>query len=238
MLDPLRAHDPRLSHFVDGLPRYRAWLERELDAARRAGPDTAAPVATASIYLGIKLAEADRYALSVVTEARTLPRKANALREYLLGWVRLSMAVDSFVFASYGALDALAQVVVQVCAVTPDEEVKFPALERLLVGASPGSAAAAARAVVLDTLGAAWFRDLRRLRNLINYRSVLPAAPGGGLPLGRARAVWPDPPLPALDRLDALAPYARDTLARVAATVEAVLVGLDTPRDLAKEPQA
>lgn len=230
MLDPLRANDPRLSHYLAGLPHYCAWLERELDAVRRAAPTAAAEVATASIYLGIKLCDADRYAARVATEAHTLPRKANALREYLLGWVHLSAALDSFVFASYGALDALAQVAVQVCAVAPDEEVKFPALERLLARAPASAPAAAALAVVRATVGAAWFRDLRRLRNLVNYRSVLPAAPAGALPLGQAHAAWPDPPLPALDRLDALAPYTRTTLAQVAATVEALLAGLAAAR--------
>lgn len=230
MLDPLRANDPRLSHYLDSLPHYRAWLERELDAVRRAAPTADVALATASIYLGIKLCDADRYAARVATEAHTLPRKVNALREYLLGWVHLSAALDGFVFAGYGALDALAQVAVRVCAVVPDEEVKFPALERLLARAPAQAPAAAALAVVCATLAADWFRDLRRLRNLVNYRSVLPAAPVGALPLGQARAAWVDPPLPQLDRLDALAPYTRATLAQVAATVEALLAGLVAAR--------
>ena len=226
MLDPRRANDPRLSHYLDGLPRLRAWLERAITAECAASPLASAErptVATASIYLGIKLSEANRLALAVEKGALLLPRQANILREYLLGWARLSQDVDAFMFTVYGALDALAQVLVAVYAVAPTEEVKFPALGRLLADAPAESGAARVGAAVAETLDAPWYRDLRRLRNLVNYRAVLPAAPGGALPLQQASARWADPPLSTLDRLAALAPFARRTLADVAGVVEATV---------------
>jgi hypothetical protein len=238
LLDPLRANDPRLSHQLAARPLLRAWLERaiarETSAAPPGPPDALTP-ATAGLYLAVKLSDAGRYALAVEIGARTLPRKANALREYLQGWVRLSMDLDAYVFATYGALDALAHVVVAVQAIRTDEEVKFPLLPGILAasGAEPASVALGER--IADTLAAPWYRELRYLRNLINYRSVLPAAPRGGLPLGQPRAPWLAPPLAALNRLDALPPWARDTLARVGDTVETV-VSLLPERHAREEP--
>jgi hypothetical protein len=208
--------DPRLTAYVELLPRYRALLQ-QLAASDERG--------TAVLYLGIKLCAGKRYLNAVTRGYRALQHLRAEDPGYPRRWARLADDIDSFVFAAYGALDALAQLIVTAYAVEAAEEVKFPALARILA-AAPASAAAAVREYVAATCAAPWFRDLRRLRNLINYRSVLPAVPWTGAPAADPaayRGPWPAPPSPALASLEALPGYCTSAQAHVAATVEEAL---------------
>jgi hypothetical protein len=198
----VRAADPRLTPTVAVLTRQLA--------------ERAPQARDGCIYLGIKLADSERHRAAIARACWMLLRLSPEAAGYGARVARLSRATDSFVFAAYGALDAFAQVAVAVYGVRTAEEVKFPALEGLLAAAAPGGAHGRLRAQVAATCAAAWFRDLRRLRNLVNYRSVIPAL----VPSARVTDAWAEPPIPPLTRVADLPGYCAVVRRRVAATVE------------------
>ncbi|MGH8671886.1 MAG: hypothetical protein ACREUA_07605 [Burkholderiales bacterium] len=148
-------------------------------------------------FLGVKLTDADFY-LRPLLEADAQQSAGGATSA--TRWRALSRQADAYVFAVYGALDAFTQVAVAVSGIQADEEIKFPALVRLLTAASRSPERWSTLRDCLEAIHQAeWFRRLRYMRNEVNHRSVL------GLPLD-----WP-----AHDALDW-----QSTYTRVVGTVE------------------
>ena len=170
-----RLIDSRLTAYLERLPKYHSHM-LNLRAAAAVNKRTAS-ILEAHAYLGIKLCESNRWLGRLSQLAATLSNvegKSEARRLQ-----SLSSQADAFLFATYGGLDALAQEIVAVHTFEPTEEVKFPALERMLRESCdhPG-ACEALRAQLSRTCDASWFRDLRRLRNLVNFRSLLATTAG------------------------------------------------------------
>jgi hypothetical protein len=151
--------DPRPLPTLLRLPHYAA-------AWKRWGAQ--AEVARSLIFLGVKLTEADDYRRRLVdvdvTRLGTPEQRA------------FSRDLDAFVFVTYGALDALSQIVAAVAAAHTQREIKFPLLASILAEDVRQPERWARFAGWLETLYLApWYIDVRRLRNVINYGSVLSA---------------------------------------------------------------
>jgi hypothetical protein len=125
-------------------------------------------VARALIFLGVKLTEADdfrRRLADVDVTQLDIPKQRAFSRD-----------LDAFVFVAYGALDALSQVVAAVADTHTQREIKFPLLASILTEDVRQPQRWARFAGWLETLyRAPWYIDVRRLRNIINYGSVLAA---------------------------------------------------------------
>ncbi len=156
--------DPRLMKWFLRLPPYRRAYERWNE-------DRA--VAHAVVFLSLKLADADYFCgrlEKTTTDAETSEKPLTPAQ-----WRTFSREADAFIFAVYGALDAFTQVAATVAGVKTDEEIKFPLLARLLAEQSQQPDRwVKLQGWLKNTYRAYWFRDLRRLRNEVNYRSVLP----------------------------------------------------------------
>jgi hypothetical protein len=151
--------DPRLLPKFSGLPNYAA-------AWRRWGAQ--AEVARPLLFLGVKLTEADDYRsrLAVVDITRLgIPAQRAFSRD-----------LDAFVFVTYGSLDAFCHVVAAVAETHTHREIKFPLLASILAEDVRQPGRWTRLAGWLETLyRAPWYIELRRLRNVINYGSVLAA---------------------------------------------------------------
>ena len=151
--------DPRVLPKFSGLPNYAA-------AWRRWGAQ--AEVARPLLFLGVKLTEADDYR-----------RRLAALDVTRLGIPAqraFSRDLDAFVFVTYGGLDAFCNVVAAVAETHTPREIKFPLLASILAEDVPQPDRWTLCAGWLETLyRAPWYIEVRRLRNVINYGSVLAA---------------------------------------------------------------
>ncbi len=120
------------------------------------------------LFLGVKLTEADDYR-----------RRLAALDVTRLGIPAqraFSRDLDAFVFVTYGGLDAFCNVVAAVAETHPPREIKFPLLASILAEDVPQPDRWTLFAGWLETLyRAPWYIEVRRLRNVINYGSVLAA---------------------------------------------------------------
>lgn len=149
--------DPRLLPALMRLPQYAA-------AWRRWGMQ--AEVARPLMFLGVKLTEADDY--------RSRLADVDVTRLGLPEQRAFSRNLDAFVFVTYGALDALSQMVAAVADAHTQREIKFPLLAGILTEDVRQPERWARFAGWLETLYLApWYVDVRRLRNIINYGSVL-----------------------------------------------------------------
>ena len=173
--------DPRLTQSILRLPQFRRASQRWHDDPERM---------RSLIFLGVKLADADYYSsrlTGAVAKTRNDTSRTKGRPVTVARWRAFSRQADSFVFAVYGALDALAQIAVAVGRVRTEEEVKFPALAGLLASGSQNPERwVAFRGWLEEVYQAGWFRELRRLRNLVNYRSVLGPPLEGPRPPGVA----------------------------------------------------
>ena len=161
--------DPRLPHKLYRLHCYRQAWERWRDRSE---------IAQTLVFLGVKLADADYYRARLVRAVPNPDRydpPASGARVDVATQRTLSRRLDAFVFTTYGALDALCQLIARVAEVKTDREIKFPLLADLLAQESPHPEQwQTLHLWTEDVYRMHWFRELRRLRNLINYRSVLP----------------------------------------------------------------
>src|SRR5262245_52649017 len=151
--------DPRPLPKFSALPNYAA-------AWRRWGAQ--AEVAHPLLYLGVKLTEADDYrsrlAAVDVTQLGIPAQRA------------FSRDLDAFVFVTYGGLDAFCHVVAVVAESHTHREIKFPLLASILAEDVRQPDRCTRVAGWLETLyRAPWYIEVRRLRNIINYGSVLAA---------------------------------------------------------------
>ena len=151
--------DPRVLPTCSDLPNYAAAWRRW---------SAQAEVACPLLFLGVKLTEADDYCrrLAAVDVTRLdIPAQRAFSRD-----------LDAFVFVTYGGLDALSQVVAAVAEAHTPREIKFPLLASILADDVRQPARWTQVAGWLETLyRAPWYVEVRRLRNVINYGSVLTA---------------------------------------------------------------
>lgn len=156
--------DPRLTREIMKLPIYRRaselWKEKKT-------------VSRALIFLGTKLGDANHFCdrlAKLTEEINSSNRPATPVR-----WRTVSREADAFIFAVYGALDAYTQVAALIAGVATDREIKFPQLARLLAEESRVPVRwVELRKWLEKTYRARWFVALRRMRNEVNYRNVLP----------------------------------------------------------------
>ena len=151
--------DPRPLPKFYSLPNYAA-------AWRQWGAQ--AEVARPLLFLGVKLTEADDYrsrlAAVDVTQLGIPAQRA------------FSRDLDAFVFVTYGSLDAFCHIVAAVTEADTPREIKFPLLASILAEDVRQPDRWALLAGWLETLyRAPWYIEVRRLRNVINYGSVLAA---------------------------------------------------------------
>jgi hypothetical protein len=120
------------------------------------------------LFLGVKLTEADDY--------RSRLAAVDVTRLGLSAQRAFSRDLDAFVFATYGGLDAFCHVVAAVAEAHTPREIKFPLLASILAEDVRQPARWTRVAGWLETLyRAPWYIEVRRLRNVINYGSVLAA---------------------------------------------------------------
>jgi hypothetical protein len=125
-------------------------------------------VARTLILLGVKLTEADDY--------RSRLADVDVKRLGIPEQRAFSRDLDAFVFVTYGALDAFGQIVAAVAEVHTQREIKFPLLASILAEDVRQPERWTLLAGWIETLYLApWYIDVRRLRNVINYGSVLSA---------------------------------------------------------------
>jgi hypothetical protein len=165
--------DPRLRLAFDRLPHYvRAW--------KRWGdhPDAARTL----IFLGVKLTDADHFRgclARVDVKQLGIPEQCSFARD-----------LDAFVFVTYGVLDAFSQIVAEVAEVQTTREIKFPLLARILAEDSRQAARwDRFRNWIEWVYRLPWYIELRRLRNVINYGSVL-GAPVNWPPQAHCVSQW------------------------------------------------
>jgi hypothetical protein len=151
--------DPRLLSTFSYLPHYAAAWKRWGEQAEVARP---------LIFLGVKLTEADYY--------RSRLTDVDVKRLGIAEQRAFSRDLDAFVFVTYGALDAFCQIVAAVAEAHTQREIKFPLLASILAEDVRQPDRWTLFAGWLETLYLApWYIDVRRLRNVINYGSVLSA---------------------------------------------------------------
>ena len=149
--------DPRLLPKLSCLPHYAAAWKRWGEQAE---------VARTLSFLGVKLTEADYY--------RSRLADVDVTRLDIPEQRAFSRDLDAFVFVTYGALDAFCQIVAAVAEAHTQREIKFPLLADILAEDVRQPARWTRFAGWLETLYLApWYIELRRLRNVINYGSVL-----------------------------------------------------------------
>ena len=154
-----RIKDPRPLFQFDCLPHYATAWERWGD-----NPD----VARSLMYLGIKLTDAEAY------RSRLTPVDLKQLS--IPDQCAFSRDLDAFVFVTYGVLDALSQVVAEVAKARTQQEIKFPLIASILTQDVPQPKRwNRFRAWIEQVYRSPWYVDVRRLRNVINYGSVLSA---------------------------------------------------------------
>lgn len=160
--------DARVAAVAARLPRFRRG-ERLWATDAAAGPRVGA--------LGIKLFDAAYYLGRLAgfefesqREGAGGGRAESQVQDY-------SREADAFIFTCYGALDAVSHLIVAVADLHPNEEVKFPLIARLLAASGPAERWEPLRRHLEAVYEAGWFHELRRLRNVVNYQSILTGAP-------------------------------------------------------------
>jgi len=154
-----RIEDPRLLLQFDRLPQYATAWERWGNHPE---------VARSLMYLGIKLTDADHF------RSRLTPVDLKQLS--IPEQCAFSRDLDAFVFVTYGVLDALSQIVAEVAEARTTREIKFPLIARILAeDVRQPERWDRFRAWIEQVYRSPWYIDVRRLRNVINYGSVLPA---------------------------------------------------------------
>lgn len=217
--------DPRLSSYLRTLPQYSAVLDYAVDQAPH--DERARRLLEPHVYLGLKLGDSQCWLEHITRAARRLGhaidtgdltngrRPASAYRFRIL-----SAQVDAFLCATYGALDALSRVIAAAHSFVPDEEVTFLSIERVLqTGCTHAHGCRVLRAELVVTYEARWFSDLRRLRSLVNFRSVLATSATGRT----AEAFCIGEPDQQLGGLRALSTFCASTYEQVVGTVETLL---------------
>ena len=154
-----RLKDPRPLPKFDRLPHYARTWERW-----GSHPD----VARTLIFLGVKLTDADHF--------RSCLAHVDVKRLSLPEQRAFSRDLDAFVFVTYGVLDAFSQIVAEVAEVQTKQEIKFPLIASILAeDIRQPDRWSQLRSWVEQVYLSAWYIEVRRLRNVINYGSVLPA---------------------------------------------------------------
>ena len=152
-----KIEDPRPLPNFDRLPNYAKAWERWGD-----NPD----VARTLIFLGVKLTDADyfRSCLAHVDVKRlSIPEQRAFSRD-----------LDAFVFVTYGALDAFSQIVAEVAEAQTKREIKFPFIASILAeDIRQPERWNRFRNWIEQVYLSPWYIEVRRLRNVINYGSVL-----------------------------------------------------------------
>jgi hypothetical protein len=152
-----KIEDPRLLSKFDRLPNTAKAWERWGDH-----PDVARPL----IWLGVKLTDADyfRGCLAHVDVKRlSIPDQRVFSRD-----------LDAFVFVTYGVLDAFCQIVAQVTEAQTKREIKFPLIASILAeDVRQPDRWSRLRGWIEQVYLSPWYIEVRRLRNVINYGSVL-----------------------------------------------------------------
>ena len=155
----LNIEDPRPLPNLDCLPNYAtAW--------KRWGDQPA--IARALIFLGVKLTDADHF--------RSCLAHVDLKRLSIPDQCTFSRNLDAFVFVTYGVLDALSQIVAEVTEAKTQREIKFPLIASILAE-DVGQPAHwnRLRTWIEQVCRSSWYIEVRRLRNVINYGSVLSA---------------------------------------------------------------
>ena len=152
-----RIEDPRLLRKFDRLPHYEKAWQRWGDH-----PD----VVRALIFLGVKLTDADHFRgclARVDVQQLGIPEQCAFSRD-----------LDAFVFVAYGVLDALSHIVAEVTEVQTTQEIKFPLIAHILAeDRRQPERWDRFRQWIEQVYRLPWYIEVRRLRNVINYGSVL-----------------------------------------------------------------
>ena len=154
-----KIEDPRPLAKFARLPNYaKAW--------RRWGDH--ADVARTLIWLGVKLTDADYY--------RSRLAHVEVKRLSIPNQRAFSRDLDAFVFVTYGVLDAFSQIVAKVTEAQTKREIKFPLLASMLAeDVRQPDRWTLLTGWIEQIYLSPWYIEVRRLRNVINYGSVLSA---------------------------------------------------------------
>jgi hypothetical protein len=151
--------DPRPLSKFGRLPNYAQAWKRWGD-----NPD----VARTLIGLGVKLTDADYY--------RSRLAHVDVKRLGIPDQRAFSRDLDAFVFVTYGVLDAFCQIVAAVAEAQTKREIKFPLIASILSeDIRQPDGWNRLRGWIERVYLSPWYIELRRLRNVINYGSVLSA---------------------------------------------------------------
>jgi hypothetical protein len=149
--------DPRPLSKFGHLPNYAKAVERWGDH-----PDVARPL----IFLGVKLTDADHFRSGLVhvdVKRLSIPEQCAFSRD-----------LDAFVFVTYGVLDAFSQIVAGATAAQTKREIKFPLIASILAeDVRQPERWNVLRNWIEQVYLSPWYIDVRRLRNVINYGTVL-----------------------------------------------------------------
>jgi hypothetical protein len=139
-------------------------------------------VARTLIFLGVKLTDADHF--------RSCLAHVDVKRLSLPEQRAFSRDLDAFVFVTYGVLDAFSQIVAEVAEVQTKREIKFPLIASILAeDVRQPERWNRFRNWIEQVYLSPWYIDVRRLRNVINYGSVL-SAPLNWPPEARCVSQW------------------------------------------------
>jgi hypothetical protein len=120
------------------------------------------------IFLGVKLTDADHFRgclAHVDVQQLGIPEQCAFSRD-----------LEAFVFVAYGVLDAFSQLVAEVAEVQTTREIKLPLITRILAeDRRQPERWERFRHWIEQAYRLLWYIDVRRLRNVINYGSVLSA---------------------------------------------------------------
>ena len=120
-------------------------------------------------YLGIRLGDAQYYLqrLTRMCSQHASQRAAVSQREF-------SRSADAYIFTVYGVLDAYSQLVVAAAGISTQHEIKFPLLATILEEQERDTTAWDGLLKWLKAIYCSeWYVELRRLRNVVNSRSVI-----------------------------------------------------------------
>ena len=149
--------DPRLLLNFDRLPHYAQAWQRWGDH-----PD----VVRALMFLGVKLTDADHF--------RGCLARVDVPQLGIPAQCAFSRDLDAFVFVAYGVLDAFSHIVAAVTEVQTTQEITFPLIARILAEDRRQPARwERFRHWIEQVYRLPWYIEVRRLRNVINYGSVL-----------------------------------------------------------------
>ena len=155
----LKIEDPRAIPNFDRLPNYAA-------AWKWWGDQPA--IARTLIFLCVKLTDADHFRSCLAH----VDLKQLSIREQCT----FSRNLDAFIFITYGVLDALSQLVAEVARAQTQREIKFPLIASILAeDVCQPERWSRLRIWIEQVCRSPWYIEVRRLRNVVNYGSVLSA---------------------------------------------------------------